>query len=303
MAKPDSSPSPESSPPLPKLPDGRVSQSGAGSRRPSLLFLVVTLLFVLIPFLFWRATWFGRPLSDKEIEKYLADEAKPRHIQHALSQMADRIVRHQLRPGEAKLWYPRVAALAQHRMTEIRVTAAWVMGQDNTSEEFHRVLLRLLRDPEPLVRRNASLSLVRFGDASGRAELVLMLRPYAVRSPRQGTLSIGVKENDSVNPGTLLARLDVGKGETVEIRSPLSGRVESKLRGQGTQVEAGDEVVVLSPGADQVWEALRALHLVGRPEDLPDVERFAHPDSARTDMPEKIQQQAALTAEAIRSRL
>ena len=26
--------------------------------------LVVALLFVLMPFLFWRATWFGRPLTE-----------------------------------------------------------------------------------------------------------------------------------------------------------------------------------------------------------------------------------------------
>jgi len=297
LAKPDSATSPESKPP----------QSGAaprpGRRRPSLLLLVITLLFVLIPFLFWRGTWYGRPLGDRKIEQYLADEAKPRHIQHALAQIAEGMVRGGRRQGEVKQWYPRVVATAQHKMTEIRVTAAWVMGQDNTSEEFHQALLRLLQDPEPLVRRNAALSLVRFGDVSGRAELVMMLRPYTVRSPRDGTLSIRLKEEDAVNPGTLLARLDAGKGQAFDIRSPLPGRVQSRLKKEGARVAAGDEVVLLSPGPDQVWEALRALYLVGRPEDLPDVERFAQPASAGAGMPDKILEQAALTAKAIRNRL
>jgi len=47
------------------------------------------------------------------------------------------------------------------------------MGYDNKSEEFHQALLKLLRDTEPLVRRNAALALIRFSDASGRADLLL----------------------------------------------------------------------------------------------------------------------------------
>lgn len=298
MVKPNTSTRAESR--LPKPAPAPAAASG----RPSLLLLVLTVLLVLVPFLFWRGTWFGRPLGDKEIERYLTDEAKPRHIQHALSQISDRMVRHELRPGEAQRWYPRVVALSQHKLREIRVTAAWVMGQDNTSEEFHQALLRLLQDPEPLVRRNAALSLVRFGDASGRPELVMMLRPYAIRSPRDGIFSIRLKEEDAVAPGTLLARLDADTGEALDLRSPLPGRIHSRLKKDGAKVAAGDEVVLLSPSPEQVWEALRALYLVGRPEDLPDIERFAHPDSpgSDTDMPEKIVEQATLTAKAIRGR-
>ena len=277
-----------------------------GGRR-SLILFVLTLLFVLVPFLFWRATWFGRPLSDREITRYLADDAKPRHIQHALSQVADRILR---RPGpaEAREWYARVVVLSQHKLAEIRVMAAWVMGQDNASEDFHRALLELLQDPEPLVRRNAALSLVRFGDASGRPELVMMLRPYTMRSPREGTLSIRLKEGDAVSPGTLLARLDDGTAQALDLRSPLPGRVASELKKDGARVAPGDELVLLSPSHEQVWEALRALYLVGRPEDLPDVERFAGRNSTggesqETEIPKEIRAQAALTAKAIRGRL
>jgi vesicle coat complex subunit len=46
------------------------------------------------------------------------------------------------------------------------------MGFDNTSQEFHNALLKLLHDQEPIVRRNAALALVRFNDNSGREELL-----------------------------------------------------------------------------------------------------------------------------------
>src|SRR3989442_7529643 len=57
-------------------------------RRPprSTLFPYTTLfrsLIVLMPFLFWWNTWFGRQLSDKQLSEYLHDDKKPRHIQHA----------------------------------------------------------------------------------------------------------------------------------------------------------------------------------------------------------------------------
>src|SRR5215469_14883013 len=71
--------------------------------------LVVALLFVIVPFLSWYGTWFGRPLSDNQIEQYLHDSEKPRHIQQALEQIVGRIDRKDL---NAKRWYPEVAELA-----------------------------------------------------------------------------------------------------------------------------------------------------------------------------------------------
>ena len=64
----------------------------------------------------------------------------------------------------AKQWYPQVLQLAGSPETEFRLTAAWLMGFDNRSQEFHQKLLKLMRDPEPIVRRNAALALVRFND-------------------------------------------------------------------------------------------------------------------------------------------
>jgi hypothetical protein len=41
-------------------------------------------LICLMPFLFWWNTWFGRKLSDQQLNEYLHDAKKPRHIQQAL---------------------------------------------------------------------------------------------------------------------------------------------------------------------------------------------------------------------------
>lgn len=258
--------------------------------------LALVLAFVLVPFLFWRSTWFGRPLSDDETGRYLADTEHPRKTQHALVQLGERIV--QGDPG-VKRWYPQVRALAAHPSSEIRATVAWGMGQDNQAEEFHRALRELLLDSEPLVRRNAALSLVRFGDAGGKRELLAMLRPYGVAASQAGTLAIRLREGDPVNPGTLLARIDVGQAERVELRSPLPGRVQQWLEQDGSVIEQDDPVVLLAPGEDQVWEALRALYLIGDANDLEDVERFAR---GAEGMPDRVRQQAQLTAEAIRRR-
>src|SRR3990172_3152645 len=110
-------------------------QAEARRRRTTLFVVAMALLFVLVPFLFWRGIWFGRPLSEEELGQYLADPEKPRHIQHALVQIAERISR-----GDptVKRWYPQVILLASSPHPEIRITVAWVMGADNRSEEFQR---------------------------------------------------------------------------------------------------------------------------------------------------------------------
>lgn len=270
----------------------------ARRRQAMLILMVAAALFVIVPFLFWRGTWFGRPLSEQEIGQYLADREEPRHIQHALAQISEFINR-----GDPTVehWYPEIVGLADHPVPEIRITLAWVMGADNQSEPFHRTLLKLLNDPEALVRRNAALSLVRFGDGSGRQELLRMLHPYTVRSPRAGRIRYRLQEGNPVDRGTLLARLEVGDPEPVEIRSPLPGTFQTKLVPEETTVSVGEEIVVLAPEAEHAWEALRALFLVGQEEDLPEVEAFAQ--RRVREMPPKIQEQAELTAAEIRRRI
>ena len=91
-----------------------------------------------------------------------------------------------------------------------------------------------------------------------------------------------------------------GEEELLEIRSPLPGKFERKLAEEGAMVEAEEEILLLSPGEEHAWEALRALYLVGQSEDLAEIERFAR--GAAGEMSPRVQQQAALTAGEIRRR-
>src|SRR5579864_8937947 len=68
-----------------------------------ILFFVTAWLIVLMPFLFWWNTWFGRHLSEKQLTEYLHDEKHPRHIQHALVQIGERMSRNE---SEVKQSYP-----------------------------------------------------------------------------------------------------------------------------------------------------------------------------------------------------
>src|SRR6201993_4854806 len=61
------------------------------TRTQKILFFAVGWLIVLMPFLFWWNTWFGRHLSDQQLNEYLHDDKKPRHIQQALVQVGERM--------------------------------------------------------------------------------------------------------------------------------------------------------------------------------------------------------------------
>jgi hypothetical protein len=266
------------------------------SRRPSgrayLLITGFAVLLVLFPFLFWYGTWFGRRLTDKEISEYLNNAAaKPRKAQHALVQIGERLGRGDPRARE---WYPKIAEMVSNPSIELRQTAAWLMGQDHTYEPFHAVLLKLLADTAPMVRRNSALSLTNFGDAAGRAELLAMLHSYSITAPVAGPVRYRLKAGEYVNPGTLVGRV----GET-EIRSLLPGEVLLLSRRDGATVAAGDVMAELSPDKEHAWEALRALLRVGRRQDLHDVQRYAR---GVAGMPDRVRQQAALTAQEIQSR-
>ncbi len=263
----------------------------------SAVIVIVPTLLIFITFLFWYQTWFGRRLTDQQIERYLRETSSPRKTQHALSQLAERIARGDT---SARRWFPDIVRLSANQEPQLRLMAAWVMGQDNHSEDFHQALRKLAQDPEPAVRRNAALALARFADAAGEAELRLMLRPYSLAAPEAGTVDFRLKENDSVRSGSVVARvLARGGAKPVDIRSPVAGQLERRAVKDGTSVAAGEELAKISPAEEEVWESLRALYLVGRREDLEDVERFTPGVSG---MSERVRRQAALTARAIRQR-
>jgi biotin carboxyl carrier protein len=257
--------------------------------------LIVAFLFVLMPFLFWNATWFGRPMTDAQIAKALADRTHPREIQHVLAQLETRI---EARDSSVKQWYPQIVALAKDPVDEIRVTDAWVMGQDNTSEEFHRALLPMLNDPNVMVQRNAALSLVRFKDDSGHAQILAMLRTYEMLSPLSGAIDTRLKPGDVVNPGTMVAHIE-SDGKRQEVRATVPGTLVRWLIADHATVAAGQPLVSLAPSEGMMWEALRALYIVGRSEDLPDIDQFTR---AVYGASPQIGQQAQSTARAIRDR-
>src|SRR5216110_874868 len=101
--------------PLDKSPHGM-------STRTRLLFYLTAWLIVLLPFLFWWNTWFGRWRPDKQITKYLRDDKRPRHIHHALVQIGARIMR---RDTKVAQWYPELVRLSTHLVEEVRNTDAW----------------------------------------------------------------------------------------------------------------------------------------------------------------------------------
>ncbi|MCI0356744.1 MAG: TonB family protein, partial [Acidobacteria bacterium] len=265
------------------------------STRNRVLFYAVAWFIVLLPFLFWRSTWFGRPLTDGQIAEYLRDESKPRQIQHALVQIGERMARGD---KSAAQWYPEMVRLAAHHVEEIRTTDAWLMGQDTSHPQFRDTLKTLLTDSSPLVRSNAALSLVRFGDDAGHDHIVAMLQPTVISAPRAGRITAVAKAGTPINHGTMLARISAG-GEEVEVRAPITGRIRSVAMLESAEVAAGAELGVIEPGAEQVWEALRALYLIGRVEDIPAIQPFQRDTP---NYPERIVQQAKATEQAIRAR-
>jgi HEAT repeats len=277
-------------------PGVRAVEPGVNRFRASGPILLLALLFVVGAFLTWYFTWFGRELSDQDISTYLSDEKHPRKVQHALLQIQQRVDKGD---PSAKQWYPQLISLAGNPETELRLTVAWLMGFDNHSEEFHAALLKLLSDSEPIVRRNAALALIRFKDSSGREELRSILKPYPIRSNSEGVLNSSLHAGSSVSRGSLIARLKKPNGEIVELRSPLTGKVESIAVESGGNVAAAQIILTLSSDEESVWESLRGLSLIGTAEDVRLIEEYLQNPSSKS---ERIKEQVALTIKSIQSR-
>jgi hypothetical protein len=260
-----------------------------------LLFFLTAWLIVLMPFLFWWSTWFGRHLSDQQITEYLGDQKHPRHIQHALVQLGERMA--QRDPGVMR-WHGELVRLASYPVEEVRNTDAWVMGQDTADAAFHETLLTMLGDSSPLVRGNAALSLVRFGDASGRAQIVALLQPAVIAAPSAGLITDTDKIGTAIHQGGVIAKLQNGQ-ENTEVRSPISGRIRTLTVQKGNDVAAGAEIATVAPADEQVWEALRALYLIGQLDDLPVILSY---ERELPEISDRVRQQASLTEKAIRER-
>jgi HEAT repeat protein len=293
-----------STPPTPNSAASETSPKRGMSRTQKILFFATGWLIVLMPFLFWWNTWFGRHLSDQQLTEYLHDAKKPRHIQHALVQIGDRMG-HRDNAGKpapdpaVRQWYPDLIRLASDPVEEVRNTDAWVMGLDPSGAGFHEALLKMLYDPSPMVRGNAALSLVRFGDATGRPQIVALLQPAQLAAPVDGRVVDSDRPGTAIHQGGLLAKIaPSGSSVPVEIRSPIPGRIRSVAQ-PGANVTAGSEVAVVDPGTEQVWEALRALYLVGQVDDLAAIRPY---ERDLPDISNDVRQQAQETEKAIRDR-
>lgn len=267
------------------------------STRNRLLFFLTAWLLVLMPFLFWWSTWFGRALSTKEMSEYLNDNNHPRHIQHAIVQLGQRMSRHD--PGAAR-WYGDLVRLASHPREEVRSTDAWVMGQDTAGRGFHEALLKMLDDPSLIVRGNVALSLVSFGDSSGRRQIVSLLQPVVITTSTAGRVMDTAGVGTAIHQGGLIAKLQGEDGQQMqELRSPITGRVRTLSTVTGASVGPGTPIATVEPGEEQVWEALRALYLIGQLEDLPAIVPYQR---ELPDVSDRVRRQAIEAERAIQER-
>jgi biotin carboxyl carrier protein len=265
------------------------------STRHRVLFFMTAWFIAFLPIMFWWNTWFGRTLSDKQIAEYLRDEHHPRHIQQALVQISERISKHD---SKVVGMYPELVRLSTHSVEEVRNTDAWVLGQDTTGPGFHEALLKMLNDPSPLVRGNAALSLIRYGDASGRPQIVALLQPVTLTAPITGRVIDADRVGTAIHQGGLIAKIQNDQ-QTAEVRSPISGRIRTLFAQSGQSISAGAEIANIDPAIDQVWEALRALYLIGLPEDLAAIAPYARD---LPEIPDHIRRQATLTSQTIKDR-
>src|ERR1700736_5369010 len=195
----------------------------------------------------------------------------------------------------AKQWHPDLVRLAGDPVEEVRNTDAWVMGQDTSGVGFHEALLKMLTDPSLMVRGNAALSLVRFGDATGRPQILELLQPAIITAPQSGKVIDTTAIGTAIRQGGIVAKLQESD-HTKEIRSPISGHLRALPVQTGQTVAAGAKIATIDPGTEQVWEALRALYLVGQPEDTLAVLPY---ERELPDIPDHVRKQATETEKAI----
>jgi HEAT repeat protein len=173
------------------------------------------------------------------------------------------------------------------------------MGQDTSGPGFHDALLKMLQDQSPMVRGNAALSLVRFGDSTGRPQIVALLQPAQITAPAAGNIVDADRPGTAIHQGGLVAKLKADdSSQPLEIRSAIPGRIRS-IAQTGARVASGADVAVIDPGTEQVWEALRALYLIGKPEDLAAIRPY---ERDVPDVSNDVRQQAQETDKAIQAR-
>ncbi len=261
--------------------------------RPILILLAVW-IFALVPLLFVRTEWFGRPLSDQQIGEYLHAE-QPYLVEHALAQIGDRMAR---RDNSVTIWYSDLVRLAGHPSPDVRALDATVMGSDSRHQAFRDRLHSLLEDPSRLVRFRAALALARLGDPSGHAEIVNGVQPWTIAAPDSGKVGELARPGAWVKQSTTVARMEVANG-TKNLLAPVNGRVSAVAYNPSDFVPREYEILRIDPAPDVIADVLTGLAAVGGREDLALVSELG----SRTSLPERVRQQAAFAAYSIRTRL
>lgn len=254
---------------------------------------IVFLAGLAVPALFLYQTWFGVELSDARMVEYLHDTVKGRHVQHALEQMTHRM---ETDPEAAQKFYPDVIHASRHEEAAVRAMAAWTMGFDAEAEAFRVPLEEMLLDESIIVRYNAALSLSKFQDESALPVLRDMLRPLKITAPTGGKVTGLLDAGRRIDMNAQLAFLDDETLGRVSIKAPLKCEVGAVYVSEGAVVQEGEELMSLNPAWEQVWEALRAMYLLGGEEDLGDVRRYT---TLLPDMPPALLTQAQLTEKEI----
>ncbi len=259
------------------------------------VFLLAALVLVVVGVIATIAVISGgrAPLSDTQLRAFLRDDADPSGIVYALAQ-----IRQQVRQGQRlDTWAPELLRLSSHPAEDVRHNVADLMGLDPGRQDFHRTLLEMLRSQTVLVRNSAALSLVAFGDASGREQIASMLEPSLVDAPRPGHVQTVANAGATVAQGEVIVRLQSG-GAAFDVLSPVSGRIRSLSVDNGDLVSGGTRIAVVDPSPDEVLAALLALEKVGKPQDVTAVIAIANSEA----VPQAVRTQAKLTQERIMQR-
>ncbi len=126
-----------------------------------------------------------------------------------------------------------------------------------------------------------------------------LLQPVQITAPISGHVVDSDRPGTPIHEGGLVAKLATPpSSQAVEVRSPIPGRIRSVPQ-TGANVVAGSEIAVIDPGTEQVWEALRALYLIGQVDDLPAIRPY---ERDVPDVSNDVRTQAVETEKAILKR-
>ena len=268
---------PETSPSL----DPPLDPSAAQKKGPRVILLMpVMVLLILVPFLFWYGTWFGKVLSAAEIEERLnsarqaqieqaAGKQKIRQAQHALEQLSRLI-----QAGEdASSVYPVVIELSKHAEPVLRRSVVWLMGFARDNVSMREALVRALEDEDALVRCNAAMQLSLVDMDRARPVLHRALDPVQIKAEVAGRVIATIDVGLRLREGTNLLRVE-RDGVMSAIGAPFNGTLTSFAVKAGDQVEVGSVLCTMSPSSAQVVEVFKALAVAGDERDTKVIERF-----------------------------